>query len=109
MNAQRLAGGYAPLGWVHKALYDNAVAINGGSTPNGMVNDILKGNNKCSTSFCCPQGFYAAAGWDPVTGLGSLNYTAFLYNMMNNVAIIPATATKRPTYAPTNAPIPPTL
>ena len=42
--------------------------------------DITKGKNNCcaavSNPVCCPDGFTAAIGWDPVTGLGSVNFTA---------------------------------
>lgn len=37
--------------------------------------DVTEGNNRCSTwQQCCTHGFYAQAGWDPVTGLGSPRY-----------------------------------
>lgn len=41
--------------------------------------DITTGNNPgCNTN-----GFYAAAGWDPLTGLGSLNFQAALSYAMS--------------------------
>ena len=103
VNAQRFALGYGPVGFLHPTLYLYASpSATPTTTPRAvMVNDILTGNNKCSTSYCCPQGFYAGAGWDPVTGFGSLNYTAFLYNMM---ALSKKINTGRPIYAPTYAP-----
>ena len=53
-------------------------------------NDITSGNNKCgceqaslagavavAVAVCCPTGFDATEGWDPVTGLGSVNFEKF--------------------------------
>jgi hypothetical protein len=35
----------------------------------------------CSTlsasKVCCDEGFYASTGWDPLTGIGSVNYAKF--------------------------------
>jgi len=44
-------------------------------------NDITIGNNKCCTLHwkqCCNVGWNAATGWDPVSGLGSLDFKKFL-------------------------------
>ena len=48
----------------------------------GVFNDIKSGNNNCCTytgtnpsdAQCCPSGFSAGTGWDPITGLGSIFY-----------------------------------
>ena len=29
-------------------------------------------------ALCCPYGFNATVGWDPLTGRGSFNYQKFL-------------------------------
>lgn len=69
VNAARKAAGKSSLGWINPALYAFA---------SKFTKDITSGNNKCKvngspgTSTCCSQGFYAAQGWDPVTGLGSV-------------------------------------
>jgi tripeptidyl-peptidase-1 len=52
--------GKAPLGWLNPLFYANPTAFN----------DITSGDNPG----CHTQGFQAAVGWDPVTGLGSMNY-----------------------------------
>ena len=104
INAARFAVGKGSIGWINPALYKNS---------NLFVNDITSGNNKCTSSsvvgapngfVCCSQGFFTAPGWDPVTGLGSLNYgkmesTFLALGDVNSV-----------TYAPTKSPItaPPT-
>jgi hypothetical protein len=42
------------------------------------------GENNCgkthdpASALCCTQGFTAITGWDPVTGLGSVNYSKLL-------------------------------
>lgn len=80
VNAKRLAAGKSSLGWINPSLYSLASSI--------ILNDITSGNNNCVEQnsdntpdypyyFCCAQGFNAMPGWDPVTGLGSVNYTAF--------------------------------
>jgi tripeptidyl-peptidase-1 len=73
VNSARLKAGKSALGFVNPAVYQNGAAI--------IRNDITSGNNKCAASsrnqVCCTQGFYATAGWDPVTGFGSLDFTKF--------------------------------
>ena len=62
------------VGFANPALYKWAGNQN-------IFNDITSGKNNCcaggwsgSTVVCCPEnGFYAVKGWDPVTGLGSIN------------------------------------
>jgi tripeptidyl-peptidase-1 len=66
INDARLAKGKAPLGFLNQALY---------SLESSVFNDIVTGNNKCTAGACCSEGFYAAKGWDPVTGLGTPNFT----------------------------------
>jgi tripeptidyl-peptidase-1 len=56
LNSQRLV----PLGFLNPWLY----------LESGVLNDVTTGSNPgCSTN-----GFTAAAGWDPVTGLGTPNF-----------------------------------
>eukprot|EP00598_Pedospumella_elongata_P007545 CAMPEP_0184969134 /NCGR_PEP_ID=MMETSP1098-20130426/1976_1 /TAXON_ID=89044 /ORGANISM="Spumella elongata, Strain CCAP 955/1" /LENGTH=558 /DNA_ID=CAMNT_0027490869 /DNA_START=52 /DNA_END=1728 /DNA_ORIENTATION=+ len=69
VNANRLAAGKGPLGFINPAIYQNGAAI---------TIDVTKGENNCAASkVCCDQGFYAAAGWDPLTGFGSINFKNF--------------------------------
>lgn len=66
INAARMAIGKGSIGWVNPALYTHA---------DSFVNDITSGHNKCaSDGLCCPHGYTAGPGWDPVSGLGTLNY-----------------------------------
>ena len=71
LNAVRLASGRGPMGFINPALYRNSSLF---------MQDVTSGNNKCAgmTSKhvvnCCNQGFTCTTGWDPVTGLGSINY-----------------------------------
>jgi tripeptidyl-peptidase-1 len=62
INDARLAQGKSPLGFLNQALY---------SLDSSVFNDIVTGDNKCTCNVCCSQGFTAAAGWDPVSGLGT--------------------------------------
>lgn len=69
INEERLAAGKSTVGFVNPTLYAN---------PDAFF-DITTGNN----SGCGTAGFYAAEGWDPVTGLGSPNYPALLKVFMD--------------------------
>ena len=71
INAARIAAGKGSVGWVNPALYTNSSMF---------INDITSGDNKCAginsknVVNCCSQGFTCTTGWDPVTGLGTVNY-----------------------------------
>jgi len=57
------------IGFINPTLYAAA---------SGTFNDITQGDNKCTaSSACCSQGFAATTGWDPVTGLGSVDFVRF--------------------------------
>ncbi|KAH8990975.1 subtilisin-like protein [Lactarius akahatsu] len=61
LNDYRISNGKAPLGFLNIWLYGVCL---------GGLNDITSGSNPgCST-----DGFSAVPGWDPVTGLGSLDF-----------------------------------
>ena len=69
VNAARVAMGKGGVGWINPSLYKYSKQFS---------NDIISGNNKClSNGACCRTGFTATHGWDPVTGLGSVNFTKF--------------------------------
>jgi len=77
VNGQRIAAGKASLGFLNPALYQLAA-----SDPS-IFNDITSGWNNCPASQtvppqCCPYGFPATAGWDAMTGLGSVNFPKLL-------------------------------
>lgn len=60
LNDFRLANGKSSLGFINPLIYANS----------GGFNDIKSGSNPgCSTN-----GFTAATGWDPVTGLGTPDF-----------------------------------
>ncbi|QRW08825.1 hypothetical protein RhiLY_07824 [Ceratobasidium sp. AG-Ba] len=60
VNDYRMSNGKRPLGFLNPWLYSNSA----------MLNDITIGNNPgCET-----DGFSAAVGWDPVTGLGTPDF-----------------------------------
>lgn len=52
------------------------------TTPAAFV-DVAKGNNRCLGQappydmLCCAGGFEATPGWDPITGLGTINWPVF--------------------------------
>lgn len=59
LNDLRLAAGKSPLGFLNPFIYQNAHAFR----------DITKGENNDNKFL--KTGFYAAKGWDPVTGVGT--------------------------------------
>lgn len=70
LNDARFAAGKSSLGWLNPLLYSAQGAP--------MFRDIVAGNNPG----CGTKGFYAARGWDPVTGLGVLDFQAALKVVM---------------------------
>ncbi|KAH9030906.1 subtilisin-like protein [Lactarius pseudohatsudake] len=61
LNDYRISNGKSPLGFLNVLLYGICL---------GGLNDITSGSNPgCNT-----DGFSAVPGWDPVTGLGSLDF-----------------------------------
>ncbi|KAH9160207.1 subtilisin-like protein [Lactarius sanguifluus] len=64
LNDYRLSKGKTPLGFLNYWLYDYGIADLG-------LNDITSGSNPgCNT-----DGFTARTGWNPVTGLGTLDFS----------------------------------
>jgi len=69
INEERLEANKSTVGFINPALYANP----------SMLNDITNGSNPgCNTI-----GFPAAPGWDPVTGLGTPNYSKMLEYFMS--------------------------
>ncbi|KAJ7320853.1 subtilisin-like protein [Mycena albidolilacea] len=62
VNDARIAAGKSTVGFINPALYSDAFA--------GAFNDVQVGSNPG----CQKQGFPAAPGWDPVSGLGTPNF-----------------------------------
>ena len=72
VNALRLQAGKGPIGFLNIILYQSY---------SHWANDITIGNNSCSAgdppNCCSGLGFVSATGWDPVTGLGSVDFSTF--------------------------------
>lgn len=72
INSRRNSKNLPPVGFVNPALYSFA------SHQTDIFHDITVGENNCAASHatpnCCPMGFLATAGWDPITGLGSVDF-----------------------------------
>jgi len=62
LNDELIAAGKSPLGFLNPWLY---------STASSALNDVTSGDNPG----CFSEGFSATTGWDPVTGLGTPDYT----------------------------------
>jgi ABC-type multidrug transport system ATPase subunit len=85
LNSRRIANGLTSIGWATPQLYKMY-----GKWGKNIFNDVTSGENHCTATFfpgepdmytCCEQGFNASEGWDPVTGLGSVNVGALLFRM----------------------------
>jgi tripeptidyl-peptidase I len=100
-NDMRFEKGLPPMGFMNPFLYETY------ATNPEAFQDITTGNNACGTGSsietitCCENGFYAAPGWDAVTGLGSPNFKALSEFVMAFNTSAPILV---PTHAPTNAP-----
>lgn len=82
VNAARFTAGGNALGWLNPALYQHHEAF---------VKDVTDGRNNCTClETCCSEGFEATAGWDPASGLGSLDFVKFRDTMLS-IAGLPAT------------------
>lgn len=69
VNGQLAAEGKPSIGFINPTIY---------AAGSSSFNDITSGDNKGTAStVVCSQGFYAAKGWDPVTGMGSVDYEKF--------------------------------
>ena len=109
INAVRLAAGKGSLGWVNPLLYTD---------PSAFVNDITSGKNNCGAQnatgyyYCCNQGFAAVAGWDPTTGLGSLDYAKLAVALLDTKTMpsvqpvsVPSSPTQPSPQGPNQSPI----
>lgn len=75
LNDVRLNAGKPPLGFANPFLYKAA------SVYAGAYNPVTFGDNRCGElgkfgqQSCCQYGFDAAPLWNPLTGLGTPNYS----------------------------------
>jgi tripeptidyl-peptidase-1 len=69
INEERTKQGKGSVGFVNSVLYENTK----------IFHDITEGNNPG----CGTDGFPAAPGWDPATGLGTPDYPALLDVFLN--------------------------
>lgn len=96
VNAERLRNGQSSVGWINPTLY--------GATAAASYTDVTEGSIKCCSDasdppnpICCNSGFSATAGWDPVSGWGSITYPKLLELLGGGVP---------PTAAPTTSQVP---
>jgi len=99
INGQLLKAGKSQLGFVNPLLYA-AHAADG-----KIFKDVTTGDNKCTSSLCFTEGYVAGEGWDPVSGLGAINYQQLKYYALNGKPGPPTPPAPTPTPKPT--PVPP--
>ena len=97
-NAARAKLGQGPVGFLNPTLYASGSASN-------YFNDVTSGINNCvvnadianpENTTCCESGFQSSAGWDPVTGFGSISFP--------NLLAINHPPSVSPSYIPSAAP-----
>lgn len=106
INGARISSGKSSVGWLNPTLYYYKSLY---------VKDIISGRNNCDAgnlAKCCSQGFYATQGWDPATGLGTLNFESFkrlIFSLggvyKERTTTSSATPTTRQTGRPTSQPV----
>jgi hypothetical protein len=96
VNAARRSRGNSTLGFLNPALY---------ALHKQFTNDVTSGDNRCVAAGapCCDVGFTASEGWDPVTGLGSINFEKFKRAMMALVDNTPSPAVADGEHPPISA------
>jgi len=93
INSQRVEAGKSTLGWVNPLLYKYYASFTNDITlgdKNGCgsvrysfeYDDDYYGTDDDNDEFslsskCCDEGFHPMTGWDPITGLGSVNVEKF--------------------------------
>ena len=70
LNGHLLNSGKTALGFLNPLLYKMS------QDAPAAFKDVDYGDNKCTRNFCMLYGYNATKGWDPVAGLGSINYEA---------------------------------
>jgi len=70
VNDYLLERGKAPLGFLNPLLYQLKE-----EKPEAFF-DVTSGNNRCSRNWCSIYGYDAMPGWDPASGLGSVDFIA---------------------------------
>jgi len=83
INDARLAAGKSTLGFVNPALY----ALH--RLERDVFRDVKEGSSKCPNQAmtgamvgCCKHGFRTGKGWDPLTGLGSVDFERLMEELL---------------------------
>lgn len=70
INRDRIGRGMPTVGYINPLLYTSGRLF---------TKDIIIGENKCTADACCAEGYHAGVGWDPVTGLGSIDFPGLMH------------------------------
>jgi tripeptidyl-peptidase I len=107
INAKRELNGLPTVGWINPTLYSHGSLARTDANVQSQFNDITEGGNHCcsgssSSATCCAAGFESVPGWDPVTGWGSIDYSA----LETLLGVEPGAVTPTPTTDATPATTP---
>jgi subtilase family serine protease len=80
-NVARKAKGKTVMGWLNPFLYQKYKEF---------THDIIEGKNNCTgvsettprEITCCMEGYSGTEGWDPISGLGSIDHKKFVESAM---------------------------
>jgi len=84
INGHLLAAGKTQLGFLNPLLYAAYEA------DPSIFNDIQSGDTKCTRDYCMQYGYEAGEGWDPIGGLGSINYEKLKQYVLRVKGLLPA-------------------
>lgn len=100
LNTQLIRAGKGYLGFLNPTLYQAYTATNGSA-----FNDVKKGNINCrgqnspGNSICCATGYSAGLGWDPASGLGSINFPILRDHVLATMPNVATAPFRKPTPA----------
>lgn len=78
LNSHLISAGKGYVGFLNPTLYAAHSATQGAAFNDVIVGDInCRGQNSPGLAICCSTGYSAIPGWDPATGLGSINFGIF--------------------------------
>lgn len=83
LNSLRAREGLGPVGFINPTLYSSMATTSFNDVTSGINNYCSYKGSDPSMALKCSSGFTAAAGWDPITGLGSISFPklAALFNI----------------------------
>jgi len=80
INSALLQQGSPVVGFANPLLYALA------QQDSSAFNDVTQGDVNCGNGYCCKYGYTATKGWDPASGLGTVNFPKLLQYALAHTA-----------------------